>query len=270
MRILFLFLILSLVSSVTKAQNIKDRPLTTSDDLIISWVNNKQGASMQIRNKLYCPIQVYFRKRANDSIISTFIIPSKDSLSLVSFKDKKNQNNFIKQTKVSYYWGDPQEIDPDLNYKYQLPFKKGKRYEVSQSFNGKSSHRSITGKYAVDFVMPVGTPVHAAREGQVIKVIDWFTKHGGEAYVNAANKIIILHSDGSMASYVHLDYQGASVQEGQWVSKGEPIGFSGLTGKTSGPHLHFVVRRDNDIAIPIYFKGYPNQILKPGKRYKSK
>ena len=73
-----------------------------------------------------------------------------------------------------------------------------------------------------------------------------------------------------MASYVHLDYQGASVQEGQWVSKGEPIGFSGLTGKTSGPHLHFVVRRDNDIAIPIYFKGYPNQILKPGKRYKSK
>jgi murein DD-endopeptidase MepM/ murein hydrolase activator NlpD len=99
-------------------------------------------------------------------------------------------------------------------------------------------------------------------------VIDWFTKQGGEELINSANRIIILHKDGTMASYVHLDYKGSLVQEGQRVVEGEKIGVSGLTGFTNGPHLHFVVRKENDIAIPVYFKGYMGKTLKRGKKYK--
>ena len=256
------FLLFLLMSFKTYSQHQKDRPLSTADDLAIT----RDSLALQVRNKLLCPVQIHVISRSDNKILQSMIIPPLDSVVVL----KEIPEGYFETHRIAYYWGDPATIKPDLNYPYRLPFKKGKKIEVSQSFNGKSSHQSISGKYAIDFVMPVGTKVYAAREGQVIKVIDWFTKHGGQAYVNKANKIIILHKDGTMASYVHLDYQGSVVQEGQWVEKGAVIGYSGFTGKTSGPHLHFVVRKDNDIAIPVYFEGYPNQILKAGKRYKAK
>jgi len=71
-----------------------------------------------------------------------------------------------------------------------------------------------------------------------------------------------------MASYVHLDYHGSLVKVGQRVLEDEPIGISGLTGYTRGPHLRFMVTKERDIVIPIYFKGHMNQVLKKGKKYK--
>lgn len=53
--------------------------------------------------------------------------------------------------------------------------------------------------------------------------------------------IVILHSDGTMAIYSHLQRNGAKVKEGQQVAKGDFIGYSGATGFVSGPHLHFMV-----------------------------
>ena len=101
----------------------------------------------------------------------------------------------------------------------------------------------------------------------VIKSIDWFTKSGGKELVNAANRIVILHKDGTFASYVHLKYKGTLVKVGDQVKRGQKIGYSGNTGQSSGPHLHFVVRKENDLAIPVYFKGYKGKVLKQGKKY---
>ena len=196
----------------------------------------------------------------------------KSQISLVKYKGKIADSiypqYFMDSVRVSYYWGHKSLINPDLDYAYRFPFKKGKKYEVSQSFNGKFSHNDEKSKYAIDFQLNIGEPVYAAREGIVIKVIDWFTKQGGTELRNAANRIIILHSDGTFASYVHLDYKSSFVKEGETVKRGQKIGLSGLTGFTRGPHLHFVVRKENDIAIPIYFRGYEGKVLKQGKRYK--
>ena len=160
------------------------------------------------------------------------------------------------------------KIKPDLDFLYSLPFKKDKKYRVTQSFHGKSSHHSDASRFAIDFQLEVGETVHAARGGVVVKVIDWFTKQGGPELRNAANRIVVILEDGTLASYVHLDYKGSMVKEGEKVEKGQVLGLSGLTGYTRGPHLHFVVRKENDLAIPIYFEGYPGQVLKKGKKYK--
>lgn len=110
--------------------------------------------------------------------------------------------------------------------------------------------------------------MYAAREGLVVKVIDWFTKQGGTKLVKAANKIVIMHPDGTLGTYAHLHFKDSFVVEGEQVTRGQKIGISGLTGNTSGQHLHFVVRKEKDISIPINFEGYKGKVLKRGKRYK--
>ncbi|MGQ0799973.1 MAG: M23 family metallopeptidase [Pseudomarimonas sp.] len=64
-----------------------------------------------------------------------------------------------------------------------------------------------------------------------------------------------------MAHYVHLAHKRVLVREGERVARGQHIADVRLTGFTRGPHLHFVVRRERDIAIPIRFSGYEGHDL---------
>jgi hypothetical protein len=113
------------------------------------------------------------------------------------------------------------------------------------------------GRFAFDFAMPVGTPVLAAREGTVVRVSDGFTEAGLDpSFGVKANKVMILHADGTFADYAHLRV-GAIVKPGQQVKQGEVIGYSGHTGFSAGPHLHFAVLRrsgSGDVeTLPIRF-----------------
>ena len=252
----------------------KDQPTTYEDDLTFQWRKNTDTLALLARSKSLAPIQIYFHSRKNNLEVNSFLLKPKDSLTLIRSKvigsDSIFKSHFKDSIRISYFLGHPSLVHPDLDYLYRLPFKKDKKYEVSQSFNGKVSHQSKRSKYAIDFQLNIGEPVYAARGGTVIKVIDWFTKQGGKELRNAANKILILHSDGTIAAYAHLDYKGSLVKEGDIVIKGQEIGASGLTGYTNGPHLHFVVRKENDISIPVYFEGYRGKVLKQGKRYQVK
>ncbi len=60
-------------------------------------------------------------------------------------------------------------------YVYELPFKEGTGHKVVQGYGGRFSH---TNKAAIDFAMPVGTPVYAAREGTIYSYKDIATKAG--------------------------------------------------------------------------------------------
>ena len=253
-------------------QKQQDEPITYLDDLSIGWKKDSDTLKFIATSKSFAPIEIYFTEEKSQIELQSFLLKPKDSIQLIKYNGKLPDSTVISRfsdsIRVGYYLGHQSVIEPDLDYLYRLPFKKKKKYEVSQSFNGKFSHNSLQSQYAIDFQLNVGEPVYAAREGTVVKVVDWFTKQGGKALIDAANKIVILHSDGTLASYVHLNYQGSFVKEGEFVERGQKIGISGVTGYTRGPHLHYVVRKERDISIPIYFEGYKGKMLKKGKRYK--
>src|SRR5688572_16405089 len=124
-------------------------------------------------------------------------------------------------------------------YEYDLPFKKGAEYRVVQGYGGLFSHSNIA---ALDFAMPPGTPIYAARAGTIYSYKDNNDEGGPfSEYKNKANYIIIRHNDGSFGCYWHLQKNGVLVKHGQ-VSKGQQIGFSGASGFILRPHLHFSVK----------------------------
>jgi len=100
-------------------------------------------------------------------------------------------------------------------------------FGVERVFNGsvQSTHQGL------DFRVPSGTPVAAANSGRVILARPLFFE---------GNCVVIDHGQGLLTLYFHLSK--FSVKEGDDVSKGQPIGLSGGTGRATGPHLHLAVR----------------------------
>jgi murein DD-endopeptidase MepM/ murein hydrolase activator NlpD len=125
--------------------------------------------------------------------------------------------------------------------RYRLPFRKGETYRVSQGYEGRWSHRGQD-RYAVDFAMPEGTTVCAAREGIVVD-LKKSSKTGGpdKKYKDEDNYVSIAHADGTIGEYHHLQYEGVLVEIGARVTAGQAIGLSGNTGYSTLPHLHFGV-----------------------------
>ena len=139
-----------------------------------------------------------------------------------------------------FYFSLGSEVTDNLHtYVYELPFKEGEKYKVVQGYGGRFSH---TNKAALDFSMPVGTPVYAAREGVIYSFKDNSNEGGPfSKYGRKANYIIIEHNDGSFGCYWHLQKNGVVIKKGK-VAKGQLIGYSGNTGFVLRPHLHFAVK----------------------------
>lgn len=161
---------------------------------------------------------------------------------------------------------------------YQLPWS-GRQGEigVSQSYTGAYSHHKGTqSEFAVDFSLPEGTEVLAARGGIVSRLQDGKTACGGKKFIGEANYVVIDHGDGTSALYLHL--QGVTVDKGQKVSQGQLIGYSGKTGYTNcDPHLHFQVQETTNSwfsqSVRVCFVNVPENegvpyrgmILAPGE-----
>ena len=136
-------------------------------------------------------------------------------------------------------------------YEYQLPFNKGDRHRVVQGYGGLFSHSHIA---ALDFEMPIGTPIYAAREGIILSYKDDSDEGGPfSKYKSKDNYIIIKHEDGSFGCYWHLEKNGVFVKSGR-VEVGQQIGFSGATGQVLRPHLHFSVKRKLDYQMNSFVK----------------
>jgi murein DD-endopeptidase MepM/ murein hydrolase activator NlpD len=149
-------------------------------------------------------------------------------------------------------------VEHDDTCVYALPYAPGKAYRVSQGFNGEYSHFG-SDQFAIDWRMPLGTPVCAARGGTVVGVKDDSNVGGDDSkYDWDANYVLIRHSDGTLGQYVHLLQGGTKLKVGQQVQIGEILGLSGNTGHSTGPHLHFSVFKARDgkhrQTIPVRFQ----------------
>ena len=158
-----------------------------------------------------------------------------------------------------YMPGDYRAVQ-DPNATYRIPFDDAQRFRISQAFHGSFSHHDAQNEYAVDIGMPEGTPVQAARDGVVMTVDNDFYGNGLDMsqYGDRANNIRIVHADGAMSVYAHLELESARVHVGQHVRAGQVIALSGDTGYTSGPHLHFCVQMNRDlqlVSVPFVFAG---------------
>ena len=168
-----------------------------------------------------------------------------------------------------------QDANHDDDHVYAMPYAPGRSYRVLQGFGSKFSH---TGReqFAVDFDMREGTAVHAARAGVVARIEESHDKGCWEDGCGRyANYIVVLHDDGTTGEYYHLQQDGALVDVGQKVTKGQKIGLSGNTGHTTMPHLHFAVYRaiewGGTQSIPVRFESADGIIERPrrGARYQA-
>jgi murein DD-endopeptidase MepM/ murein hydrolase activator NlpD len=118
-----------------------------------------------------------------------------------------------------------------------------KSYIVSQGNLGRVSHGPGSGnEYAIDWTMPEGSMVLAARGGTVIAIKQDSNAGGDDKKFDlAGNLVVVKHDDGTCAEYLHLQPDSALVKLGQHVNAGTPLASSGNTGHTTGPHLHVAV-----------------------------
>jgi murein DD-endopeptidase MepM/ murein hydrolase activator NlpD len=176
----------------------------------------------------------------------------------------------------TYYatWGNLTATHDDA-YVYHLPYRPGEAFPVSQGFHGKYSH---TGGdcFSIDFKMPEGTPVLAAREGVVAGIKDDSDIGGSDKKFEwDANYVLIRHNDGTLGHYVHLQKGGVRVKVGQKVTAGETIALSGNTGHSTGPHLHFAVFKAQSgkqrETVPIKYRVSPllADVLSEGRSYRA-
>lgn len=166
----------------------------------------------------------------------------------------------------------------DTNYEaweiseYVLPYPIGESYNVNLSHCGGSYHSAgQPDQFAIDFNMSIGSTITASRAGRVVHVEESGFDGG---FPN--NLVIVQHTDGTFAQYMHLTHEGANVEVGNTVKKGDVIGLSGNTGLAGYPHLHFVATTSGSwqypyISFPTTFSNTTEnpKSLEQGKNYKA-
>ncbi|WP_411832827.1 peptidoglycan DD-metalloendopeptidase family protein [Pseudoxanthomonas mexicana] len=216
----------------------------------------KQGLRYQAwaDNLMHGPVEVqlgFLRNRnavASPRLPARAPVPARSSVLVanITLPDPLRGGDF--ELRMDALPGDPGAHPQD--YDYRLPFEYG-RVRVDQGPGGAFSHNDAQNLHAIDFAVPEGTPILAVREGVVMQVESDFDQAGlnREKFGGRANFIRILHGDGTMALYAHLQPEGVQVRTGQYVRKGQRIGLSGNTGFSTAPHLHFVLQVNRGMRL---------------------
>ncbi len=211
---------------------------------------------------------------AAEKLPYTVTVPPRTKVKMFTLAPQDSQHD--SSWSYTYYatWGNLSVVHDD-SYIYHLPYRPGEAFPVSQGFHGKYSHTGGD-SFSIDFKMPEGTPVLAAREGVVVGIKDDSDIGGADKKFEwDANYILIRHSDGTLGHYVHLQKDGVRVKIGQTVVAGDVIALSGNTGHSTGPHLHFAVFRAQSgkqrETFPIKYRVTPlmADILSEGRSYKA-
>ncbi|MBV4461226.1 M23 family metallopeptidase [Pseudomonas sp. COR58] len=235
----------------------QDRMVERLERQVYLDIKKQKGVDVVfVRNDLYAPVEVALAFTGMSNVRGApaqtirRVLPARSNTRLALLTAVSGGKPLVYTPMFHYSLGDP--AGAAQSYRYPFPWRGGP-FRLSQGANGDYSHFGPKNKYAMDIAMPVGTPIIAARAGVVVKTEN---SQNGRGTDPSGNFVRILHDDGTMGVYLHLKQGSVSVKEGQRVTVGSPLGLSGNTGNSSGPHLHFVVQRNTGeglVSIPYQF-----------------
>jgi murein DD-endopeptidase MepM/ murein hydrolase activator NlpD len=264
--------------SIKDSYSSKNKKRNSKKKVFMSAVQKGNIIYVSLKNRNFYDVTLKIKSKYKNLIQlkdeqETVVVKAKSTLEYTELKLGKGANSY----RYSYRWiiGDKDAVHDDA-YLYRLPYAKGESHRVSQGFNGSHTHKGRSA-YAVDFAMKTGTKIYAAREGVVVKTKSNSNRGGNsKEFRSSGNYVTIAHSDGTLATYYHLKQKGVVVKIGQKVQRGSHIAYSGNTGYSSGPHLHFAVFKaisaSQTHTVPVKFISANGVLTKPikGFSYKAK
>ncbi len=152
---------------------------------------------------------------------------------------------FVQDSVESYY-------DIDGNSLRKVFLKAPLRYSrISSRYSHSRLHPILKIRrphHGIDYAAPIGTPVHAVGDGEVIKA--GYDEGGG--YM-----LKIRHNSVYMTTYMHLSRYAKGIRKGSFVRQGDIIGYVGSSGLSTGPHLDFRFYRNNEPIDPLKVEAPP-------------
>ena len=234
----------------------------------------QEGTSHRItvRNDGRVPLQIQLSLAQSDNLASSrswpidLVLPAGQTAEVARVRPLDAGRSYRFSYRYSILLGDP-HAQPDAAARYRVPFGSGRAYRVSQAPDGIIvTHNDPQTANALDLVMPEGTSVLAARAGLVLEVFQPSATRADLA--GRGTYVRIFHDDGTWADYAHLSQPAPSLALNARIEAGAPIGLSGNTGQSSGPHLHFHVQRNEGgkiISIPVVFSTPSRSVVRPAQ-----
>ncbi len=220
------------------------RPLLANDlSEIFAWTVDFFGLQLNDKFKM-----VYEEKFVNDSsigygkILAAYFEHYGDTIYAVPFKQDSVE---------SFYDLDGNSLRKAF-LKAPLKFSR-----ISSGFSYARKHpilKIVRPHLGVDYAAPSGTPVHALGDGVVLKA--YYTRGGG-------NYIKIKHNSVYSTGYMHLRGFAKGIHAGVRVHQGQVIGYVGMTGLATGPHLDFRVWKNGKNINPLHVDAPPVEPIKP-------
>lgn len=218
----------------------------------VRWLNDISGDSLKVGQELLIPpvTGVIHKVKSGETVYTIAKKYKVDAQKIVNwpYTNFSNDETFALIAGQSIVVPDgvpPEEIKP-VTYVAQRPAAPYKGPVAGGKFawpmRGGISQYPIWYHNAIDLTNPVGTPIVAAKSGKVILAQSLSYGYG--------KHVIIDHGDGLSSLYAHMS--GFNISVGQTVTGGSTvIGWIGMTGRTTGPHLHFEIRKNGVTINPL-------------------
>lgn len=221
--------------------------------------------------EVFIPVDYYSKKQQQNIQVKYLqdnkLIKKNISINIVDGDYKQNEIINVPKGKVTLSKKNKQRTRKEYDIVYKNVYSVITPYDLTNNSSFKNPIDSIiTSEYGngriyngkvksyhtgVDFRAKVGTNIYAVNNGTVVLTIDRF-------YLGKV--IYIDHGRGAYSYYSHMD--SFDVKKGDKVKKGQLIGKSGITGRITGPHLHYALRLYNTTVDPLQYMEIYNKILK--------